>query len=122
MAQGEDLSRFIRSSFRSVWALELLLVLKRNPRPWPREEIVAALRASDLVVVQSLASLEAAGLVLIDSAGCAIYAPASPPIGTLADEAESLYSRSPDAVRRQIVAASAGGLAAFAEAFRFRKD
>jgi hypothetical protein len=45
---NEQLSGFIRSSFRSVWSLELLLLLKRNRRQWLREEIVTALRQAIL--------------------------------------------------------------------------
>jgi hypothetical protein len=117
------LSAFVRSSFRSVWSLELLLLLKRHPRPWPREEIVAALRASDLVVAQSVESLTAGGLLTLGCDGCAAYSPASPDLATMADQAEAFYGRSPDAVRRLIVgAAPGGGIAAFADAFRLRKD
>jgi predicted transcriptional regulator len=117
----EEVSGFIRSSFRSVWSLELLLLLKREPRTWSSEEIVAALRASALVVEQSLDSLAAAGLVLRDEAGRARYAPA-PSLAPLVEEADSLYARSPDGVRRMIVGRSSDGLAAFADAFRLRKD
>jgi hypothetical protein len=46
----EDILRFVAASFPSVWALELLLALTREPRPWPRDELVKSLRASDLVV------------------------------------------------------------------------
>lgn len=122
MMPDEDVLSFIRSSFRSVWSLEVLLLLKAQPRPWAPAEIVAALRASELIVVQSLDALTAAGLVLADGAEAATYRPASARLADLVEGAESLYARSPDAVRRLIVGASAGGLAAFADAFRLRKD
>lgn len=122
MASSDEVSRFLRSSFRSIWSLELLLLLKRDPRRWTHGELVATLRASDLIVGQGLDGLAAAGLVSVDEAGAAAYRPASPGIAQLADGVESLYARSPDAVRRTIVSASAGGLAAFADAFRLRKD
>ena len=123
MASTEQISGFIRSSFPSVWSLELLLLLKRSPRQWPRDEIVASLRASELVAVQSLASLTAAGLVSIDSDGSATYSPASADLRDMVDEAEALYGRTPDAVRRLIVGGRSGGsIAAFADAFRLRKD
>ena len=57
MASKDELSRFIRSSFRSVWSLELLLLLKRERRTWTHAELVAALRASDLIVGQGLEAL-----------------------------------------------------------------
>jgi DNA-binding IclR family transcriptional regulator len=122
MASKDELSRFIRSSFRSVWSLELLLLLKREPRTWTHEELVAALRASDLIVRQGLEALTAAGLVSLDAEGGAAYRPISTGVGQLVDETERLYARSPDAVRRLIVSASASGLAAFADAFRLRRD
>jgi hypothetical protein len=99
MASEDEIASFIRSSFRSVWSLELLLLLKRDARPWPRDEIVAALRASDLIVAQGLDALTAAGLVIVDEAGHAAYRPASPATAVLVEGAESLFARSPDAVR-----------------------
>ncbi len=122
MVSRDEVARFIRSSFRSVWSLELLLLLKREPRLWPREEIVAALRASDLVVSQGLDSLVAAGLVTVDEEGRAAYGAVSGEAASLVDAAERLYARSPDAVRRTIVSASTGSLGAFADAFRLWKD
>lgn len=122
MKANDELSGFIRSSFRSVWSLEVLLLLKRERHFWSGPEIVDALRASELIVSQSLASLAAAGLVVLDEEGRARFAPASEALRHLVEEVETLYSKSPDAVRRLIVSASASGLAAFADAFRLRKD
>ncbi len=117
----DEILRFIASSFRSVWALELLLVLKREPRPWSQEELVRTMRASDLVVTKALAALEAAGLVSNDATGTH-YMPVSDDVAALVDQAETLYARRPDAVRRAIVAATSGGASAFADAFKLRKD
>jgi hypothetical protein len=122
MASDDDVSNFIRSSFRSVWSLELLLLLKRDPRLWPHAEIVAALRASELIVAQSLDALTAAGLVTVDEAGNAAYRPASAAAAALVEGTDTLYARSPDAVRRLIVGALPNPLAAFADAFRLRKE
>jgi len=121
MASQDEISRFIRSSFRSVWSLELLLLLKRDPRPWSQSEILAALRASDLIVSQSVAALTAAGLLDIDAEGRVSYLPVTEQDRLLVEEAEAFYARRPDAVRRLIIGASSG-LAAFADAFRLRKD
>lgn len=117
----DDVLRFIASSFRSVWALELLLVLKSEPRPWTHEELVTTMRASELVVTKALAALEAAGLVSNDG-DSARFMPVSNEVAALVEDAQALYAKSPDAVRRAIVSASAGDAAAFAEAFRLRKD
>ena len=122
MASDDEVSSFIRSTFRSVWSLEVLLLLKRDQRRWTDAEIVTALRASELVVAQSLEGLGAAGLILADGPGEACYRPVSEETAALADAAEILYRQSPDAVRRMIVSGPTGGLAAFADAFRLRKD
>ena len=123
MPAEPDISSFIGSSFRSVWAIELLLHLKRNAdRAWSKGDLVGALRASELVVSNALGSLFAAGLVVEDEGGRARYAPASPDIGRLADATEALYAKKPDAVRRMIVAGASDGVTAFADAFRLRRD
>lgn len=118
-----DTAAFIRSTFRSVWSLELMCFLRRNAsRSWPADELVAALRASDVVVDQGLASLVAAGLVVLNADGSARYQPASAGLDALAGRAEQYYARSPDTVRRLIVASASNGATAFADAFRLRKD
>jgi len=117
----DEILRFIASSFRSVWALELLLVLKSEQRSWSRDDLVATMRASDLVVSKALEALEAAGLVGNDG-GNARYMPISDDVAALVDQAQELYAKRPDAVRRAIVSASSGDATAFADAFRLRKD
>ena len=120
-SSDQDLRQFITSSFRSVWALELLLLLKRERRPWRQDELVTTMRASDLVISKALASLLAAGLASQDEDGV-LYMPVSADVAKLVERTESLYAARPDAVRRAIVSASVGGLTAFADAFRLRKD
>jgi hypothetical protein len=118
---SDDLQRFIGSSFRSIWALELLLVLKRERRVWPRAELVSTLRASELVVSKALDGLVAAGLASVDEGG-ASYMPVNDDVAAHVDELEKLYAARPDAVRRAIISATASGATAFADAFRLRKD
>jgi len=123
MTSNEDVTSFIRSTFHSVWSLELLVHLKRGgERSWMQPELVSALRGSDLIVAQGVDGLTAAGLVLIEQDGSVRYNPASNDLRDLADRTEALYVRSPDAVRRIIIAPVSGGLTAFADAFRLRKD
>ena len=123
MPESAATLEFIRSSFRSVWSLELLLLLKSEPeRSWAHAEIVERLRASDVVVHQGVASLVAGALVIVEEGGAARYAPATGEIDRLADAAEQLYARKPDHVRRQIVAVGHNQLTAFADAFRLRRD
>ncbi|HVU30250.1 MAG TPA: hypothetical protein VHE36_07610 [Sphingomicrobium sp.] len=120
-SSNDEILRFIASSFRSVWALELLLVLKSERRPWSHEDLDSTMRASEQVVTKALGELEAAGLVAIDGRN-ARYAPVSAEVAALVEEADALYARKPDAVRRAIVSAASRDAAAFANAFRLRKD
>ena len=122
MAGDDDVSRFIQSSFPSVWSLEVLLLLRREQRGCTREELVEALRASDLVINQALDSLVAGGLAALDKGGKATYMPVSDEISALVDKTEDLYVRRPDSVRRMIISASMSGLTAFVDAFRLRKE
>lgn len=123
MPSAPEVSSFIRSTFRSVWALELLCHLRQNrDRSLSHSQMVAGLRGSDLVVGQSREALNAAGLIVTVEDGSARYQPASAELDRLAEGAEALYARSPDAVRRMIVSAAAPGISAFADAFRLRKD
>lgn len=123
MPSQQDVPSFIRATFRSVWALELLCFLRQNrDRGLSRGEMVAGLRGSELVITQSVESLAAAGLVLSDPDGSARYSPASEDLDRLVEDTAALYAKSPDAVRRMIVAAANPAMIAFADAFRLRKD
>ena len=117
----DDVLRFVAASFPSVWALELLLALKRERRPWSREELVATLRASELVVSRALEALAAAGLASFEDGG-AIYLPVSADVDRLVEQVEQTYRTRPNAVRRAIIAASASSATAFADAFKLRRD
>ena len=122
MPDSAETLSFIRSSFRSVWALELMCVLRSAPnRSFTSNELVDRLRASDLVVRQSIEALLVAGLVLVEG-DSARYGPANAEIDRLAGAAESLYRRRPDTVRRTIVMSGTDPLSAFSDAFRLRKD
>lgn len=118
---GDDLLRFIGSSFRSVWALELLLLVKREDRVWSREDLITTLRASELVVNKTIDELVAAGFLTIEGDG-ARYMPVNGEIARQVKEVEKLYSARPDAVRRAIVSTTASGATAFADAFKLRKE
>ena len=123
MPASEELTQFIRDHFRSVWALELFLFLKRNAdQGFRTEQLVDALRASEGVVANSLVQLFAGGLIADDDGNVFLYGPASQTLEWLSDEAEELYLKKPDAVRRLIVSSTGSGISAFADSFRWRKD
>ena len=123
MPAKQEVSSFIRSTFRSVWALELLCFLRKHrDRAWPQRDLVVALRGSDLVVSQSIESLLAAGLVVIEPGDLVRYQPTSDAVDGLASTAEALYATRPDSVRRMIVAQASSGLSSFADAFKLWRE
>ncbi|HEX8388478.1 MAG TPA: hypothetical protein VF636_05630 [Sphingomonas sp.] len=125
MTSEQELAGFIRSTFPSIWSLELLLFLRAHrDRSWSQAEMVRSLRGSELVVARSAQALLAAGLVDVAADGAARYGPVTPELDGKVDAVAREYARSPDAIRRAIVLGATGGgdLAAFADAFRLRKD
>lgn len=119
----EEVAAFIRSSFRSVWDLELLCHLRRSPgQNHHPAALVTGLRASEQVVANSIAALLAAGLIVQEPDQSVRYAPASADLDRLAEQADVQYAKSPTGIRRMIVTASNPGIAAFADAFRLRKE
>lgn len=122
MPSEQELFDFVRSTFRSVWALELLLFLKRNEGAWGKADLVGTLRASDVVIANGIDALVAAGMIVLEHDQSARYRPATADLEALADAAEFLYGQRPNAVRRLIVGGSDIGVAAFADAFRLRRD
>lgn len=124
MHSEQRIASFIQSSFPSVWALELLRFLRDNRSvSMTRQELISRMRASELIVEQSAASLVAAGLISQDEDAIR-YQPAARDLEELVDEALEFYTKSPDAVRRLIVASSASqsNISAFADSFKFRKE
>lgn len=118
MPADQELISFIRSTFASVWSLELALLLRKEPDTvWSHDRMVTALRASNLVVMQSVTTLHAAGVLMIEEHG-ARYAPISEDLDHLIGKTESLYLVRPDRVRRIIISQRTGSLASFADAFK----
>ena len=97
MPKQAQLESFIANSFRSVWALDLLQYLAANPgRFFAPDDLVAALRASDAVVSQSVDNLTVAGLAVVDHDGRVGYHDTSAQQGALVKGAIDYYGRSPD--------------------------
>jgi hypothetical protein len=121
MSSHDETLRFIASTFRSVWALEVLLLLKRDGGLIVDKQLVSALRASDLVVSTALDELVSAGLASREE-GATRYMPVNDDVARSVVATEKLYAARPDAVRRAIVSPSASGASAFADAFKLRRD
>ena len=115
-----DLFQFLKGSIRSVWALELLLLMRSSGgRVWRPDELVSELSASAPLVSGVLRTFHDAGLIREES-GSFVYAPASPTLEAYCEELEKAYRERPVAVIIAIVASSTDDLQSFADAFRFR--
>ena len=115
-----DLLEFIQGSVRSVWALEVLLLMRRGGgRPWSAEGLARELRANDRLVGEVLGEFETSGLVSRTDEGF-IYGPASPVLDALCARLESAYRERPVAVVRAIMSSPKDKLQIFADAFRFK--
>lgn len=118
----EDLLSFVRASIRSTWALELLLLVRRQaPRAFALDELVLALRATATLVATCLGQLQSAGLVVREESGLWRYAPAAPALDELAAKLDHAYVERPVGVINAIVASPDDRLQSFADAFRFPK-
>lgn len=123
MATDRDIEQFISDSFTSIWDLELLSVVLENPdRALTAQELVERMRASELVVEQGFQSLVAAGMASIDAEGSLRFQPVNDELARCAREASEFYARFPGRARRLMISRQSPGLAAFADAFRLRKD
>ncbi|HVI32295.1 hypothetical protein [Phenylobacterium sp.] len=122
MASDQELRGFVREHVRSVWALELLLLLKRDPeRCWAAADLVRELRASQTLVADNLGRFQRGGIVVLDDAGCYRYAPASPVLDALCGDLEAAYRERPVAIIN-LIAAPPDPVQGLADAFKFRGD
>ena len=119
MATDSDLLNFVREHVRSVWGVELLMLLRRDPaRCWPPAELVSELRASTTLVTDCLRRFEQSGLVAPE-ADCFRYAPANAVLEALCSRLEAAYRERPVSVINMI-AKPADPLQSLADAFKFR--
>jgi len=116
----DALLAFIGSSIRSVWSLELLLLLRRRaPAAISVDDLVLELRGSKTVVLTSLKHLEHAGLIAHDSNGFQ-YAPKRPEAEALVEALAQAHADRPVALIDAIHAGPSKKLQNFADAFRFK--
>jgi hypothetical protein len=117
----EDVLAFLSATVKSLWALELLLLMRREcSRAWQVAALVAELRASTVVVQDALAGLIGAGLIAEDEAGIFCYRPVSETLDSFVAETQTLYAAKPLAVINAIAAAPNEKLRIFSDAFRLK--
>ena len=116
----DDIQQFLKTSVRSVWTLELLLLLRRGGA-WRSDALVRELRASPKVVAESLGELVATGLVGETGEGSSEYRAGSP-LDALAGRLEAVYRERPEAVTEAILGGATAKIQTFADYFKLRKD
>ena len=118
-----DLQNFIRRTIRSVWALEVLLALRREAqRTWSAQELNAELRSRLGLITEILAGLQQSGLVREERPGAYRYAPASGDLDNLSAQLEEAYATRPFLVLETILSATDSRIQTFADAFKVKKD
>jgi hypothetical protein len=120
---SQKLDRFLRNSIRSVWELELLLLLRREPsRAWTTADLIRQLRASGLVVSDALIALQRADLVLQEPAEQFRYRPTTAELAEVVDELADAYASAPSSIMNVIWSTPRSHIQIFADAFKLRKD
>ena len=116
----DDVLHFVAASFVSLWAVELVLLLRRHgDRAFTRDELIRELRSSHVAVAEALANLHSAGLVIEESDHYRFRA-GSPPVDSLMAELAKLYAVKPAAVMRAVLSSSDQKLRTFSDAFRLK--
>jgi hypothetical protein len=122
-ALSPEVDRFIRRHIRSVWDLELLLLLSRDPsRVWIAPELVRELRASILLVSDSLMTLKQASCIAEEPSEHYRYQPASAEVEAQVQALKDAYANFPVAVTKLIWEGPHSRIQVFADAFRLKKD
>jgi hypothetical protein len=116
----DDIQQFLRQSVRSVWTLDLLLLLRRGGA-WRPDALIRELRASPKVVAESLGELALTGLVGENGQG-AVHYRAGSPLDPLVGRLEAVYHERPVAVTEAILGGATAKIQTFADSFKFRKD
>ena len=118
----EAVLSFVRSSIKSAWTLELLLLLHRDrKRSWRLEGLVRELRGSAALVAESIKTLGDLGLiVLLDSETC-LYQPNSPELDALVTALVQVYAVKPITVLRTIFTSPSEKIKSFSDAFLLKR-
>jgi hypothetical protein len=119
----EEVLAFVHSELGSVWALELLILLKSNPdKNFRLEELVLQLRSSTLAVAQGLTRLKDNGFADETADGTYCFAPRSPRHLQMASAIQSLSLEKPMTLIKAIAEIPNEQLRNFSDAFKIRDD
>jgi DNA-binding HxlR family transcriptional regulator len=118
----EAILSFVRSSIKSAWTLELLLLLYRNrERSWRLEQLVRELRGSAALVAESLKALGNIGLITQIESETYCYTPKSPELDALVAALIKYYAVKPITVLRTIFTSPSEKIKSFSDAFLLKK-
>ncbi|WP_293681496.1 hypothetical protein [uncultured Phenylobacterium sp.] len=120
MPLNREMTGLVRQHIRSVWTLELLLLMRSRPDyAWSAPELVQELRASSYLVASNLEGLTQAGLVLAEDESRYRYAPANDVLAAFADAVEAAYRQRPVAIIN-LISAPEDPVQALADAFKLK--
>lgn len=120
MTDDRTFISFVRESVRSVWAMELLLLLHRDAsRNWRTGELVRELRANEALVQDNLLLFQRNGLAVGDEWGWR-FAPANSTLQELTDRLAQAFRERPVATMTLI--ARSDPLQSLSDAFKLRGD
>ncbi len=118
----EELLAFVRLYIRSVYTLELLLLVsRRRDKMWQSDELVRELRSSWTAVDDALNRMVHAGFIERTPAGDYHYAPTSSEREQIVAELDGLYASRPLTVVQAIIATPDEKLRAFSDAFKLKE-
>jgi hypothetical protein len=120
---SDRLRKFIQTNVRTIWALEMLLLMCRTQgRSWTPEELNRELRGSIGLVTNNLIKFEKAGLVQREADERYRWAPSMPELQEMGQELVSAYSTHPFTVIKAVTEVHSERLQSLADAFKIKKD
>ena len=126
MTKGQipsEVRDFILTKVRSVWALEVLLLLRReSSRAWTLNELTKELRSSHAAVTEAMLQFQNAGLIADQGSAGFRYHATSEKDDAIVEQLGEIYSTTPMTLIKEIVTAPRSGIERFADAFKLKKD
>lgn len=115
---SDDALLFLQHSIKTVWTLEILLLLRRDPnRTWSSDELIRESRSSTLILQEVLANLQQAGLIDTGEGYRFRYRSATPALERLVGEIASAQARRPAAITKALLSVSSDKVQNFVGAF-----
>jgi len=119
----ETIAVFLRTSVKTTWALDLLLLMKQTPeRVWTLGELTTHMRSSKVIIEDALKTFMNLKLIAEDQAGFYRYTSTNAELEPVVTELVRLYNERPLAIIREIVSAPNDKIQSFVDAFRLKKD